>query len=267
MRAAIRAERFRLLRDRRALLWGFGFVPFLYLLIIAGFDLAPLLSPGFSDVTVDYAQRVAWASSMGGNPFMHLFVAVGAASIFGGEYRFAVWRLVGPRASRGAILGAKGLSLLSAAAASLIVMILGALLIAWISTAADSVKIGHAVSASSAAIVFATSLAELLVIGAQAALLVVSTRALFAGALPPFLFSVTQVMALAYAPPSPNVSPLLALPAFAADLLRRWAVGVSGLPVPHTDAVLVAAASLIAWCALLGGATYFVFTRQDWSRE
>lgn len=267
MRAAIRAELFRLLRDRRALLWGFGFVPFLYLLIIAGFDLAPVLSPGFSDVTVDYAQRVAWATSMGGNPFMHLFVAVGAAAIFGGEYRFAAWRLIGPRASRRAILGAKGLSLLLAASASLIVMALGALLIAWISTAANAVKIGHAVSAGGAGIVFLTSLAELLVIGWQAALLVVLTRTLFAGALPPFLFSVGQVMALAYVPPSPSASPLLALPTFAADLLRRWAIGGNGLPVPHGDAVLAAAASLIAWSALLAGATWFVLARQDWSRE
>lgn len=264
---ALRAELFRLLHDRWALFWGFVFFPLIYLMFVTALDLAPLTGRGFSDVVVDMPLRSAWAASTGGNPIMHLFAAAGAAAIFGGEYRFATWRLVGPRAPRGAILAAKYTSFATAAAASLVVMVMGVLVVGGIMMIADSVKIGHALSIGGFAIVFLVSLLELLVIGSQAALLIVLTRAPLAGVLPPFLFSLGQVAALAWLEQPPGPSPMLALPAYAGDLVRRWALGAEGNAMPQGDAVLVAFLSLIAWYVLLNAATWVVLRRQDWSRE
>jgi ABC-2 type transport system permease protein len=80
---AIAAERFRLLRDRSALFWGFCFAPLVGLLLSVGGDLfvRNVIKKPMPGVTVDLVDQV-WARVGGSSTFGALFLMIGAAAIW-----------------------------------------------------------------------------------------------------------------------------------------------------------------------------------------
>ncbi len=131
---AIRAEGFRLSKNRTALFWSLLFVPIVGLAIsvftqfvlkaneakFLGDAKAPegLRQMLQSGGELDVAQALVEAAGNVANPVVLLFVLIGAATIYAGDYRWETWRLISARNSRTNLLLGKlavvaGLSVLA----------------------------------------------------------------------------------------------------------------------------------------------------------
>lgn len=131
---AIRAEGFRLSRNRTALFWSVLFVPVITVAIgavtqfVIKANEAKLTAdtnapPGLREMMqsggeLDIAEALVQAAGNVANPIVLLFVLIGAATIYAGDYRWETWRLISARNSRSNLLLGKlsvvaGLSLLA----------------------------------------------------------------------------------------------------------------------------------------------------------
>jgi ABC-2 type transport system permease protein len=113
---AIRAEGFRLSKNRTALFWSVLFVPIITVAIgaITQFVLkaneAKLLAdtdapPGLREMMLsggelDMVQALVQSAGNVANPIVLLFVLIGAATLYAGDYRWETWRLISARNSR-----------------------------------------------------------------------------------------------------------------------------------------------------------------------
>ena len=115
---AIAAERFRLSRDRVSLFWGFAFAPLITMLFSMAVDLftRAVLHRTIPGETAYLANRAMGAVAGASGPFTALFLLIGAAAIFAGDYRWETWRLITPRNSRVNLLAAKLIVFAEAAA-------------------------------------------------------------------------------------------------------------------------------------------------------
>jgi ABC-2 type transport system permease protein len=130
---AIRAEGFRLSRNRTALFWSLAFVPILSVAIgaltsfvlkgsetkILGDEKMPEeLKAALAGGTLDMADALVAAAGNLANPLVLLFVLIGAATLYAGDYRWETWRLLRPRNGRiplviGKVLVVTALSLIA----------------------------------------------------------------------------------------------------------------------------------------------------------
>ena len=131
---AIRAEGFRLSKNRTTLFWSVLFVPLITVAIgavtqfVIKANAAALMAdkdapPGLREMTVtggelDLAQSMVQAAGDLANPLVLAFVLIGAATLYAGDYRWETWRLISARNSRPNLLLGKlatvaGLALLA----------------------------------------------------------------------------------------------------------------------------------------------------------
>ena len=127
---AIAAERFRLWRNRISLFWGFAFAPLVAMLFSMAIDMFTrvILHRTIPGETTDLANRAMGAVAGASGPITALFLLIGAAAIFAGDYRWETWRLVTPRNSRVSLLAASLIVFGEAAAWSLLATAIGAVL-------------------------------------------------------------------------------------------------------------------------------------------
>jgi ABC-2 type transport system permease protein len=119
---AIRAEGFRLSKNRTALFWSLAFVPIISLVIgaltslvlkgsetkILGDEKMPAeLKAALGRGTLDMGEALVTAAGNLANPLVLLFVLIGAATVYAGDYRWETWRLISARNSRINLLLAK----------------------------------------------------------------------------------------------------------------------------------------------------------------
>lgn len=112
---AIRAEGFRLSKNRTALFWSLAFVPIISVVIgaITNFVLKGSETKILGDTempaevkaalargTLDMGEALVTAAGNLANPLVLLFVLIGAATIYAGDYRWETWRLISARNSR-----------------------------------------------------------------------------------------------------------------------------------------------------------------------
>lgn len=113
---AFRAEGFRLSKNRTALFWSVLFVPVITVAIgtatqlvlkanmsrlMADSEAPPELRQMMvSGGELDMVQAVAEAAGNLANPMVLLFVLIGAATLYAGDYRWETWRLISPRNTR-----------------------------------------------------------------------------------------------------------------------------------------------------------------------
>lgn len=102
LRAAVQSELFRTARSGQTLFWAYGLVPAALLLIAVASTLKYDTAP--APLRFEVLLRVFGAA---GNPFVHLLYAIGAATLFAGEYGWETLRLIVPRNSRANIVLAK----------------------------------------------------------------------------------------------------------------------------------------------------------------
>jgi ABC-2 type transport system permease protein len=265
---AFRAEAYRLRRNRSGLFWGFLFVPAAYLLFGLLLDLVMLRASTHWAPAPNPLWSATRSLAVGGNPIAHLFLASGAAVIFGGEYRYASWRLLCPRLPRSALLLAKWATYLLAAGAMLAMLFLGGLaeaellaLVTGASATAPSVVLPGLATA------FFGTFLEMAVLGALIAGAVVTTRSTIGAILIGFLFSFGQTLLLSMLTPPSMFSPWLLMPAAAGDSSRRYALLAGGVAPVSTEAALASLFILAAWSAAFLMLALAVFASQDFSRE
>ena len=271
---AIAAERFRLLRDRSTLFWGFCFAPLVGFLLNVGGDLflrfvmkKPL--PGLSVGLID---QVIKALSNGASTFGALFLMIGAAAVLAGDYRWETWRLLTPRNTRQNLLLAK---LTVVGEAMFWSLLLSAVL------SALAALIGAAINGKTVALslldrnpfdivgVLAITWLEAMTLAALAACVGVLSRSTMGVVIACLGVRFVQTIlsgalrALEQGPPSWK---LLSMPVFDADLLRAALLAPDQLGDAGGSAG-VALAALFVWFAALTAAAVWLFRRQDLTKE
>ncbi len=271
---AIAAERFRLLRDRSALFWGFCFAPLVGFILSVGGDLflRAIVKKPMPGVTVGLVDQMIKAVADGASTFSVLFLMIGAAAVLAGDYRWETWRLLTPRNTRQNLLLAKLVVVGEAIFWSLV-------LTAGLSAAAA--VIGSAIGERALAFsafdrnlfdvvgVLAVTWLEAMTLAALAACVGVLTRSTMGVVIVclgvRFVQTViaSSLRLLEQGQPSWK---LMAIPVYDADLLRATLLDATqlGAPAAHAGPAL---AVLVAWAALLTAGAVFLFRRQDLTKE
>lgn len=128
---AFRAEAYRFWRNRTAVLWSTLFVPVMAVIVGAGgawavkanaarltvgTETPPQIQAMLNGGPLDFGEALVNAAAGLAGPILLLFVLIGAATLFAGDYRWETWRLISARNSRMNLLLGK---LATAAALSL----------------------------------------------------------------------------------------------------------------------------------------------------
>lgn len=271
---AIAAERFRLLRDRSALFWGFCFAPLVGFALSIGGDLFVrnvIRRPLPGGATVDLTAQALKALGDGASTLSALFLMIGAAAVLAGDYRWETWRLVAPRNTRPNLLVAK-LAVVGEA-------ILWSLLLTLVLTVL-AVFVGAAVNGKTIVLstadggfmqvvgVLAVTWLEAMTLAALAACVAVAARSpmgvvvvcLAARFVQSILASVLGALS-----PEPTWK-ALAIPAYDADLLRAFITAPASAS-PEAGPAGWALLVLVGWIGLLGAVAVVLFQRQDLTRE
>ena len=119
---AIRAEGFRLSKNKTALFWSLMFVPIISVAIgaltnfvlkgsetkiLGDTSMPPEVREALTRGTLDMGAALVTAAGNLANPLVLLFVLIGAATLYAGDYRWETWRLISARNSRVNLLLAK----------------------------------------------------------------------------------------------------------------------------------------------------------------
>jgi len=276
---AIAAEGYKLLRNRGLLFWGFCFPPLANLLFNLGTETwlylhgsgAALRLAQAQGSHIDLGQQLLQGLSSSTSFFFEIFVIAGAAALFAGEYRWETWRLVVPRNSRTNLLLAKFAVFGIAASAGILAFGIFTTLSAFYGALLNGLSpAGFAISFPRAAGVFLGALAELMLLGALAALVATVSRAQMAALIGGIFFVFAQTIGMGIVHPwEAPLQDFAYLPAMSAYLLRTGAAGQGISPGVFADPgkVLPACLFLLAWIGALAGLAIAVFRRQDLSRE
>jgi len=286
---AIRAEGFRLSRNRTALFWSLVFVPMIMLVIgaVTNFVLKgsetkilgdekmpPELKEALARGTLDLADALVTAAGNFANPLLLLFVLIGAATIYAGDYRWETWRLISARNSRGNLLLAKLAVVAMLALAAMAFMLVASLAENLIKAAVFERTLTFAMTGEKALqfIGFAgLSWLRILQFTMMGMLAAVVTRSLLAALFVPLVFGVAQFFTPQMLAPM-GVMPdawlsVLVNPGAATDVIQAVIKGgVEAAALPD-GLVLKAWTSIALWTLIpLAGALAW-FRRQDLSKE
>ncbi len=140
---AIRAEGFRLSKNKTTLFWSLAFVPIISVAIgavtsfvlkgsetkiLADEKMPQELKAALGRGTLDMADALVTAAGSLANPLVLLFVLIGAATLYAGDYRWETWRLISARNSRVSLLLAKLAVVAMLALAAMGFMLLGSVI-------------------------------------------------------------------------------------------------------------------------------------------
>ena len=267
---ALAAEAYKFMRQRGGLFWGFCAAPLAVLLFNLALD-TWIATRSPLPVGLDLGSQVERGLAMGGNPIFQIFFIAGAVSLFSGEYRWETWRLLTPRNSRINLMTAKFIVYAALTLLSLMALGLGsALHTLYAAILGARLALPGAELPLLATGTLLACWSELLVLGLFAALVATVTRAMIGPLIAAITFAFAQSMAMMV--PGPADAPLrwfAAFPGMSAWYLRAWITGAEIAPgvFPAASRALPASLFLLAWIALLGGATLARLQRQDLERE
>ncbi|MEY4241454.1 MAG: hypothetical protein ACOVQF_11670 [Brevundimonas sp.] len=286
---AIRAEGFRLSRNRTALFWSLAFVPILSVAIgaltsfvlkgsetkILGDEKMPEeLKAALAGGTLDMADALVSAAGNLANPLVLLFVLIGAATLYAGDYRWETWRLITARNSRINLLLAKLAVVAVLALTAMGFMLVASLIENLIKAAVFERSLTFALTGEMAGQFLgfaALSGLRILQFAMMGMLAAVVTRSLLAALFVPLVFGIAQFFSPQMLGPM-GVMPdawlsVLVNPGAATDAIQAAiAGGVRAAALP--DGLLLKAwVSLTLWTLVpLAGALAW-FRRQDLSKE
>lgn len=286
---AIRAEGFRLSKNRTAVFWSVVFVPVLSLAIAAltsfvlkgaqskllGDDKTPsqvtdMLARG----TLNMGEELVSAAASLANPLVLLFVLIGAATVYAGDYRWETWRLISARNSRSNLILAKFGIVAGLALAAMAVMLISSLVESLIKAAVFERTLTGTLSGEQAGQFVALTglswlrIAQFTMVSLLAA---VFSRSLLAALFIPLVVGVAQFFSpqlLGQMGVMPDAwLAILVNPGAATDAIQAMIAGRPAAAALPAGLVLKAWVSLALWTALpLAGALAW-FQRQDLSRE
>jgi len=283
---AIRAEGFRLSKNRTALFWSVLFVPLITLAIgtitqlVLKANEAKLLAdpeapPGLKMMMqtggeLDLAQGLVQAASNLAGPAVLLFVLIGAATLYAGDYRWETWRLISARNSRINLMLGKLATVAGLALLAMLFMLVAAVIENFIRASVfDRTVVFGATGEAFAQFAgqFGLSWLRILQFTMMGMLAAAVTRSLLAALFVPLVVGVAQYF-------SPQILMLMGImpdawlavlfnPASAAETLSA----VIGGGEPANGLVLKAWVSMGLWTLVpLAGALAW-FKRQDLSKE
>ena len=281
---AIRAETHRLLRNRTTLFWSVLFVPLAAFVLVIGASWlmrgneAVLAEAGarlgVTPTALDLGERlVANTAELAGGPLL-LFVLIGAATVFAGDYRWETWRLIRARNRRINLILAKVAAVMLLILAAMIALLAAGMAVDPIRASILGRGVTFGMDGEGAVSVLALfglgwlRIVQFMMISLLAAVL---TRSLMAALFIPLVIGAAQaigapmLMGLGVMPDSWTY--MLALPGQAFDVLKTAMVG--GMDAEAIPAALSARAwtSLILWTLVPLAAALALFERQDLSKE
>jgi ABC-2 type transport system permease protein len=268
---AVRAEIFKLRRDRATLFWAFGLTPIVTLAGGVVIEAASRMA-GASIAPADPVGAALGGLAAAGNPLVQLLLIIGAAVVFAGEYGWKTWRSILPRSERTALLLAKFVTFMAAAALSVALCGLAGFVSGLFEAAILGMPLAWPAEAGGAVLAvllsFAASVLQLLVIAGLVATAAICTRSMLAASTGPFMLLVgLELVATRISLPDASLATAL-MPNIAARALREMGVYLRG----DADAVglhlaVPGAAALLVWSALLIVAAVALFRRQDLAEE
>lgn len=264
---AIRAEIFKLLKNRWSCLWAFGFMPAFALL--SGLVEETFVRAYVGD-PLPYAAPVMEAFQGLGtmqSSIFQIFAIVGAAIIFAGEYRWETWRAILPRSTRTSVLLAK----LAVFAIAISLSILACALARFIVGLYDAALTGEAdwtFSALGLALGFVSAFLQVMVTAALVMLVAVIARSMMA-AIVATLVALVALDISTIRIGLPNAELWVAgLPNFAARSIRELGLSAMGdNDAFGTHLAGPGAIAMVGWVIIFAGAAIVWFNRQDLSRE
>lgn len=290
---AIRAESYRLSRNRTALFWSLIFVPVMSVVLgavgtamVKGSEaklsqatgILPQLQAMFAATPINLADSLVTAAAGAANPAVLLFLLIGAATLYAGDYRWETWRLISARNSRANLLLGK-LAVVAGLALGVLVMMLVAgladsLIRAWVLGRSvtflnDTDQIGGALG------LFGLSWLRMVQFAMVGLLAAVISRSLLAALFIPLAVGVGQALSPQLLMPA-GVMPtdwlaMLVNPGAAAEAiagaLQDPLLASSPGSQPRPGLILKSWVSLLLWTALPLAAALAWFQRQDLSKE
>ncbi len=264
MRPLLSAEMLKLGHQRAILFWGFLAVPLLALLfklVVEGLLFVRMGRQGGGDV--DVFLSAAKSLSLSGNSLGQLLYALGIASVFFLEYRYATWRLLVPRQGRVHLFAAKCLICLFWLALGLLIAAFGDMMLNVLFSVLKGQGTGGLVISGASlvtlAAAFVGALLELAVLTALVATLVIVFRSMIAGVIPAFLLAIGSTVLQLYLGSDADRLPL---PSYAAQWSRDWVLA-DGSPL----AGMAGGAALVGWAVVLFSLGFIVFSRQQMASE
>lgn len=264
---AIRAEAFKLTRNRWTLFWAFGLAPVATLVIgVADASLARSMNAIIAPASP--VRNFLGALATPANMLVQLLLIAGASVMFAGEYRWQTWRAIVPRSRRSALIGAKFLVFAGFASASMIACAAMGFVVAnyeqvVLHVPATWPRQGSGLGAA-LGLGFVASLGQALVAGGLAALTAVATRSMLASVIAPLVLLAGAQLAATRVDLTTAHAEWALLPNLAAQGLRE--AGAKAMLDPDAVGVQLAApgaAALLVYVVALMGLTLLVFQRQD----
>lgn len=283
---AIRSETWRLVHNRTTVFWSALFLPVVGVVMavignsvmksgaarmtVQG-EVPPQLAQMLTGGPVRVIEEVVSSVGELANPAVLLFVLIGAAALYSGDYRWETWRLISARNSRPNLILGKVAAMGLLALAAMIALMAGEIAEVFIkamilerpvSWDADPNALGRF------AALFGLSWLAIMQFTLVALLAAVATRSLLAAMFVPIVVGAAQSlspMTLAAMGIAPDAwIAVLINPGLAFSLLQAWTSGASGLP---DQAVLKAVVCVVLWLAWPLAAALALFQRQDLSKE
>ena len=281
---AIRSETYRLSKNRTALFWSVLFIPIMGILLATlGFvvakaneaKLAGKLPPELmKGGPLDLGLTLVKSAGDFANPAILMFVLIGAATIYAGDYRWETWRLISARNTRPNLLTGKvvvvALVIVLATFAALISDIIASL----IQAAVFGRHLTFSMTGAAAAdfgLLTRTSWARILQFTMLGLLGAVVTRSLLAALFAPLVigiaqFFLPQLLLPMGVTPDGWLLPLLS-PGLATDLLKAVIQGGMAAAELPDHALAKGVISLALWIGVPFAAAVAWFNRQDLSKE
>ncbi|WP_426016425.1 ABC transporter permease subunit [Brevundimonas sp. DWR2-3-1b1] len=281
---AIRSETYRLSKNRTALFWSVLFIPIMGILLSTlGFvvakaneaKLAGKLPPELmKGGPLDLGLTLVKSAGDFANPAILMFVLIGAATIYAGDYRWETWRLISARNTRPNLLIGKvavvALVIVLATFAALISDVIASLIQAAVFGRPVTFSMTGAAAADFGLLTL-TSWARILQFTMLGLLGAVVTRSLLAALFAPLVigiaqFFLPQLLLPMGVTPDGWLMPLLS-PGLATDLLKAVIQGGMAAAELPDHALAKGVISLALWIGVPFAASVAWFNRQDLSKE
>jgi ABC-2 type transport system permease protein len=288
---AIRSETYRFTRNRMAVFWSILFVPVLFLAIGTAVqfftkarmaEMTEALPPEMTaqggpmalSGTLDLGQALLAQAGDFANPIVMLFVLIGAAIIYAGDYRWETWRLTSARNTRINLVAGKVALVFGVVLAALVTWLafglIGELIKAAIFERPLSFSLADERPGQLAGLiaVTVTRVMQFTMVGLLAAIM---TRSLLATLFVPMVVAIGQFFLMQAMPLLAwNVEDLqahLLIPGLSHDSLKTLLQGGPDAAAAPDGLAWKAIAGLAAWTMIPLVAALAWFSRQDLSKE
>ena len=280
---AIRSETYRLSRNRTALFWSVLFVPIMgVLLATVGFVVAkaneaklvgklpPELMKGGP---LDLGLALVKSAGDFANPAILMFVLIGAATLYAGDYRWETWRLISARNIRSNLIAGKVVVAVLVIVLATLAALASDVIAGLIQAAVFGRPLAFSMTGGAAAdfgLLALTGWARILQFTMLGLLAAVMTRSLLAALFAPLVIGIGQyflpnILLPMGVTPDGWLLPLLS-PGLATDLLKAVIEGGTAADLPD-HAAAKGLLGLGLWIGLPFAAAAAWFKRQDLSKE